>query len=223
MYSVYMSHVKDHRIIATYPFLRFNIDKDSEKHLYIPELALIFSGVLSYVLWPDKPSSFDSWLVFLIWIFICGSFISLALANMRHMLLPNKTIAPIFVTVVVYILTGAMIASRGESSSIGQTIASPLLGGLLFGGVAYLLYVVSSGRWIGGGDVKLAAIVGLLLGWKLALIALAAYVVVTGFMLLTIGVAQYQDTKKIKLLPSGVIWAVVTILTYILGNYFIAV
>lgn len=35
----------------------------------------------------------------------------------------------------------------------------------------YLLYVFSQGRWIGGGDIRLMAATGLLIGWKLNLLA----------------------------------------------------
>ena len=38
----------------------------------------------------------------------------------------------------------------------------------------FIIYIVSKGRGIGGGDVKLMAAAGLLLGWKLALLALMA-------------------------------------------------
>ena len=38
----------------------------------------------------------------------------------------------------------------------------------------FLIFVISKGRGIGGGDVKLMAAAGLLLGWKLALLALMA-------------------------------------------------
>ena len=34
----------------------------------------------------------------------------------------------------------------------------------------YLLYIITKGRGIGGGDIKLMAAAGLLLGWKLAII-----------------------------------------------------
>ncbi|MDE6914018.1 MAG: prepilin peptidase, partial [Lachnospiraceae bacterium] len=34
----------------------------------------------------------------------------------------------------------------------------------------YLLYIITKGRGIGGGDIKLMAAAGLLLGWKLAVI-----------------------------------------------------
>lgn len=36
----------------------------------------------------------------------------------------------------------------------------------------YLLYIITSGRGIGGGDIKLMAAAGLLLGWKLIVLAL---------------------------------------------------
>ena len=35
----------------------------------------------------------------------------------------------------------------------------------------YLLYVLSKGRAIGGGDIKLMAACGLILGWKLIILA----------------------------------------------------
>jgi leader peptidase (prepilin peptidase)/N-methyltransferase len=37
--------------------------------------------------------------------------------------------------------------------------------------VLYLIYVISDGRAIGGGDIKLMAAAGLLLGWKLIILA----------------------------------------------------
>jgi prepilin signal peptidase PulO-like enzyme (type II secretory pathway) len=33
-------------------------------------------------------------------------------------------------------------------------------------------YAISGGRWIGGGDIRLGAVMGALLGWKLLLVAL---------------------------------------------------
>lgn len=40
------------------------------------------------------------------------------------------------------------------------------------GGFFLLQYVISRGKWIGGGDIRLGAVMGALLGWKLSLIAL---------------------------------------------------
>ncbi|MBP3475588.1 MAG: prepilin peptidase [Lachnospiraceae bacterium] len=46
-----------------------------------------------------------------------------------------------------------------------------LIGFLIVSGVLAVLYYVSKGRAIGGGDVKLMAACGLLLGWKLIIMA----------------------------------------------------
>lgn len=46
-----------------------------------------------------------------------------------------------------------------------------LIGMVAVSGVLYLLYIVSKGRAIGGGDIKLMAACGLLLGWKLIIFA----------------------------------------------------
>jgi leader peptidase (prepilin peptidase)/N-methyltransferase len=47
-----------------------------------------------------------------------------------------------------------------------------LIGFFCVSGFLYLLYVLSKGRAIGGGDIKLMAAAGLLLGWKNILLAL---------------------------------------------------
>ena len=45
------------------------------------------------------------------------------------------------------------------------------IGFLAVSGFLYLLYILSKGRAIGGGDIKLMAVCGLLLGWKLIVLS----------------------------------------------------
>lgn len=45
------------------------------------------------------------------------------------------------------------------------------IGFFLVSGFLYLVYVITKGRGIGGGDIKLMAVCGLLLGWKLILLS----------------------------------------------------
>ncbi len=49
--------------------------------------------------------------------------------------------------------------------------ATYVIGFLAVSACLYLLYIVSGGRAIGGGDVKLMATCGLLIGWKLIILA----------------------------------------------------
>jgi leader peptidase (prepilin peptidase)/N-methyltransferase len=46
-----------------------------------------------------------------------------------------------------------------------------VLGFASVGGLLLVIYLVSRGRGIGGGDVKLMAVCGLIVGWKLILLA----------------------------------------------------
>lgn len=54
-----------------------------------------------------------------------------------------------------------------------QNLWSYAIGFLAVSAFLYLIYVVTGGRGIGGGDVKLMAAAGLLLGWKLIILAFA--------------------------------------------------
>ena len=49
-----------------------------------------------------------------------------------------------------------------------------VIGLFLVSGFLYVIYLVTHGRGIGGGDVKLMAVCGLLLGWQLILIGFVA-------------------------------------------------
>ena len=52
-----------------------------------------------------------------------------------------------------------------------RNFASYLIGFASVSGFLLILYVISKGRWIGGGDIKLMAATGLLIGWKLNILA----------------------------------------------------
>lgn len=56
--------------------------------------------------------------------------------------------------------------------ALGMTPLAMLLGALVGGGFFLAQYVVSGGTWIGGGDIRLGALMGVLLGWPLVLVAL---------------------------------------------------
>jgi len=45
------------------------------------------------------------------------------------------------------------------------------VGFILVSGFLYIIYLITKGRGIGGGDIKLMAVCGLLLGWKLILLS----------------------------------------------------
>ena len=56
--------------------------------------------------------------------------------------------------------------------ALGMTPLAMLLGAIVGGGFFLAQYVVSGGKWIGGGDIRLGVLMGVLLGWPLVLVAL---------------------------------------------------
>ncbi|WP_244927271.1 prepilin peptidase [Microbacterium sediminis] len=89
--------------------------------------------------------------------------------------LPNAVVLPA-TAVVGALLTLASIAA-GDTAAVGRAAA----GALALGAFYAALWAIGRGRGMGGGDVKLALLVGLFLGWhgwpELALGGAAAFVV----------------------------------------------
>lgn len=55
---------------------------------------------------------------------------------------------------------------------LGLPWATLVLGGILGGAFFGLQYLLSRGRWIGDGDIRLGVLLGVMLGWKLLLVTL---------------------------------------------------
>lgn len=123
----------------------------------LTELAVPVLFVISYLAWPlafEGVGLFQ----FILWcVFIVG-FVALASYDFRWFLLPNKIVFPliglgVFQALVVAIWTGNW-----------KVVLSAAFGALVVGGIFYLLFQVSQGTWIGGGDVKLGIVLGILAG-----------------------------------------------------------
>lgn len=88
--------------------------------------------------------------------------IALASYDARWHLLPNKLVAPLVVVSLAYsAVTGLWIGQLGA----GEWLLNICLGMLPITGVYGVLYLISHGRWIGLGDVKLGVAIGLLIPW----------------------------------------------------------
>lgn len=80
-----------------------------------------------------------------------------------------------------------------------KNIASYLIGFVCISMALYLLYLVSGGALIGGGDVKLMAAAGLLLGWKKVTLAFFIACILGAF----IHVIRMKTSGKERMLAMG--------------------
>ncbi|MBI4281525.1 prepilin peptidase [Candidatus Uhrbacteria bacterium] len=112
------------------------------------------------------------------WIFV-SALVVLFVQDLRFQILPDVITLPAIAI--------AMIFWFFDSYNL-QPITYNLLATAIGGGFFLLQWLVSRGRWVGGGDIRLGALMGAILGWPNILLALfLAYVsgaIVGGTLLL---------------------------------------
>ncbi len=121
-----------------------------------PLVELITAGlfILSYVLWPEIQNGWE-WAQFGAWLALLVGLIALAVYDLKWMLLPNRILYPLYVVGGIFVLTGLPLTDDALSY-----LANVVLSVAIGGGIFYLLFQLSKGKWIGGGDVKLGFLLG---------------------------------------------------------------
>ena len=118
--------------------------------------------VFSYIFWPYNLSDAADIAIFGLWLATLVGLIALAVYDIRWMLLPNKIIFPLFILVFLSIII------QLQSASYDISIISVLYAMAIGGGIFYMLFQISGGKWIGGGDVKLGFLLGAIVAEPLA-------------------------------------------------------
>lgn len=195
------------------PFLRWFDNKKATQtltlKLVLPELLYLSVIAISYVSWNTSLSQVSDYIFFSLWAVVALLLFTLAIDNERTLLLKNDIIIKLFFAVVVYRLAESV---NIESFS---NIPEALIGAAVLGGFPYLIFQLSQGKWIGGGDVKLGFVAGLFLGWQLSIIALIAWIVLALLAFSLIALFRAQSALKT---PSGVIWVGIIVITFLFGQ-----
>ena len=89
-----------------------------------------------------------------------------------------------------------------------------LIGFLSVSGFLYILFLITKGRGIGGGDIKLMAVSGLLLGWKLNILAFALGCIIGSI----IHIIRMKVTKTDHVLALGPYLSIGIMIATLWGN-----
>ena len=103
-------------------------------------------------------------------LFLLSALVAVTVIDLEHQLIPDRITLP---GVAAGFLASLVIP--------GPTWVDSLIGILVGGGIFFVIIALSRGG-MGGGDMKLAAMVGAFLGWKLTLLALFLGVFLGGFV-----------------------------------------
>lgn len=113
--------------------------------------------VASYVFWPFQLEELGIFQLIL-WLMFVTGFVALAVYDLRWFELPDRIVWPLLALAVVQVVV-TYVVKRDASPVIQALLGVAVITGL-FGGI----YIVSRGKWIGFGDVKLSPVLGLLAG-----------------------------------------------------------
>lgn len=204
--------------------------------------ALIFTGVawrilsfnfFSYHFFSDPRGNFWVAAIIVAWFFYSAVLIALAAIDLRHYLLPDRIIFPAIVVSLLANLSFHFLSLTRENSfpSHGlnflgsyadvvnihfNVLTSAIVGALILSLFLFLIYFFSRGRAMGFGDVKLAILIGLMLGASAGIVSLLFSFVVGAIVSLII---VLTTKKKLKdAVPFGPFLAVGVLAVFFFGQ-----
>lgn len=155
--------VKDLVPVLSWLYLRGKCRYCNQKITDNPFAELITPAlfVLSFLCWPEN---FDTTQIILfgLWLVFLTGLTALAIYDLKWFILPNSIIYPMLGLAAAQTIGLIFVDSYGLGSA-----KNAVLGLVVGGGLFYLLFQLSKGKWIGGGDVKLGALLGLLVSGPL--------------------------------------------------------
>jgi len=127
--------------------------------------------------------------------------------DLRHHLILDKVTIP------------AIIIAFLASFFLKVSFFSILFGAIIGGGFFFIQFAASRGKWIGGGDIRLGVLMGLILGWEKLIVAL-----VIAYLSGALVALMFLITKKKGLkskLPFGTFLSLGTFVTLLYGSQMI--
>lgn len=174
-------------------------------------------GVLasaSYYFWPYATNGWQvsEIALFALWLLILVGFLALVIYDMRTYLLPDKIVQPLTCIAIAYVFILAIVVQDSW-----LTVLYAAVGAITISGLFFVIYQVSKGKWIGGGDVKLGVTLGLLAGGLLPALLLLFIASVSGtlygvYTMLRAGNRRLKNAQRIPFGPFLILACIITVL-----------
>jgi prepilin signal peptidase PulO-like enzyme (type II secretory pathway) len=123
-----------------------------------PVVELVTAVLFAVSVYALAPVTVVDWALAGVWLLILVMLIVLAVYDARWMILPDKVMVPLVGVAAVHVVALAVLAGTP------RPVIGSLMAAVLAGGGFLALAVGTRGRALGGGDIKLAFVMGLLLG-----------------------------------------------------------
>lgn len=122
------------------------------------EIACAAVFAASYYFWPTAVAG-GQWVLLATWLAVSVGLLALAVYDLRWMILPNGILYPTFAIALSGRLAYILFFAQDKAHSFWLLALSLLVAS----GIFWALFMISSGRWIGYGDIRLGLITGTVL------------------------------------------------------------
>lgn len=178
----------------------------------IVELSGGMLFVLSYIIWPNALNTSTEYISFMIWLIILTLLLALFIYDLKWFLLPNKMLTPLAIISLIFISVEIFLNPEMNSHLLNLFLSVGIGGGIF-----YILFQISAGKWIGGGDVKLGWILGLLLASpSKALLYIFLAALIGTFLSLPLLIFKKFDTKT--MIPFGPLLIIGFLIAFFYGD-----
>jgi len=146
----------------------------------------------------------QAWKLFAAYLVLTGFLIIIFVYDFKYYLILDKVSLSCFILALIFGLW------------LNLNLLNLLLAAVLVGGFFLLQFIISGGRWIGGGDIRLGLVMGAILGWPQVLTALfIAYILgaLMGLILILFKRKKWQSQ-----LPFGTFLSLATWLVLLWGE-----
>ena len=140
--------------------------------------------------------------------FYCCIFLVIMVIDLERGIIPNKIVYP---SMAVALVISALLSQTMTVPGIAQAAIGGGIGLILF-----LLIVLISKGGMGWGDVKLAALIGLVTGFPLVFVALLLAVILGGLVAVILLLSKLKKRKEG--IPFGPYLAIGAMITLLFGN-----
>ena len=157
---------------------------------------------------------YDLGIEFVIITFYCCLFIVIGVIDLEHKLILNKIIYPAAVVALVILAIDSLLPEPEFFSSLIFLLKPRVLSGAIGGAIGFALLLIPAliyRRGMGWGDVKMAALIGLVVGFPLIFVALFMGIVLGG--LIAVLLLLLKIKKRKEAIPFGPFLSLATIAT----------
>lgn len=178
------------------------------------EIVLPLLFVVSYLFWPSELRGLGLMQFCFFLAFLTG-FVALAVYDLKWFLLPDRIVFPL-VGLALIELFATLAFYHGGWAVVGSAV----WGVLIASGLFFVLYQFSDGAWIGGGDVKLGLVLGILLGGPLRSLLLLFIASLFG-TLVSLPLLMTGKAKRNTLIPFGPFLLAAAVIIELFGKHFV--